>query len=212
MVLPSQLCCRFSFLLLAGLGLAAPAAALVTCCDVDGKRVCGDPPPPQCLDRAKTVFNKGVTQKVEAPPTAEHKVARAAVAAQKAVEEKQATERARRDLALMGSYSSEKEIDLARDRALAEIEKNAAQASARLETALKRQKKLEQDQAFHQNKSLPAPLQAQIRDNASEIATQQKALQEKDANIATVKARFETDKARYRQISHAGAVPPEPTN
>lgn len=208
-MLPS---CRSAFLLLMGWGLAAPAAALITCCDVDGKRICGDPPPPQCLDRARTVFNKGVAQKVEAPPTAEHKAARAAAAAQKAVEEKQAIEQARRDLALMGSYSSEKEIDLARDRALAEIEKNAAQASARLETALKRQKKLEQDQAFYQNKPLPAQLQAQIRDNASEIATQQKALQEKDANTAAVKARFEADKSRYRQITHAGAVPAEPTN
>lgn len=194
-----------------GLGVAAPAAALVTCCDADGKRVCGDPPPSQCLDRAKTVFNKGVVQKVEAPPTVEQRATRRSAAAQKVVEEKQAAEQARRDLALMGSYSSEKEIDLARDRALAEIEKNAAQAGARLETAQKTRKKLEQDQEFYQKKPLPAQLQAQIRDNESEIATQQKVLLEKEASTATIRARFDADKARYRQITKSGDVPPAPT-
>ena len=35
-----------------------PATARIVCCDVDGKRTCGDPPPTQCDNRAKTVFGK----------------------------------------------------------------------------------------------------------------------------------------------------------
>ncbi|MDO8959775.1 MAG: hypothetical protein Q7U85_08590 [Rhodocyclaceae bacterium] len=210
MVLSEKHLLWFAALLL-GLGAVTPAFALVTCCEVNHQRVCGDPPPPQCINRPKIVFKKGVAHEIEAPPTTEQRAARDAMAAKKAEEEKRADEQARRDQALMGSYTSEKEIDLARDRALAEIEKNAAQASARLETALKRQKKLEQDKEFYLKKPLPAQLQAQIRDNDNEIATQQKALQEKDATTAAIRARFDADKARYRQITRTGAIPPAPT-
>jgi hypothetical protein len=105
MVLPSY---RIAALLFIGLGLAAPATALITCCEVDGRRVCGEPAPPQCLHRPKTVFNKGVPQQVEAPPTAEQIEARAAAAARKVEEARLAEEQARRDQALLGSYSNEK--------------------------------------------------------------------------------------------------------
>lgn len=197
--------------LLLGLGAVAPAFALITCCEVNNQRVCGDPPPPQCLSRPKTVFKKGVAREIEAPPTAEQRIAREAAATRKIEEDKRADEQARRDRALLGSYTSEKDIDKARDRALAEIEKNATQASARLETALKRQKKLEQDKEFYLKKPLPAQLQAQIRDNDKEIAAQQKALQEKDAAMAAIRARFDADRERYRLITRTGAVPPAPT-
>jgi signal transduction histidine kinase len=204
MVLLKQSFFRFAVLLL-GLGVVAPATALVTCCDVSNQRVCGDPPPPQCLNKPKTVFKKGVAHEVEAPLTAEQRAAREVAEARKAEEVKQAAEQARRDRALMDSYTGEQDIDLARGRALADIEKNSSQASARLEAAQKRQKKLELDKEFYQKKPLPAQLQAQIRDNENEIATQQKALRDKDEYTAAIKARFEADKARYRQIAR-GAV------
>jgi hypothetical protein len=194
--------CRLTLFMGLCVGISLPAVARITCCDIDGKRVCGDPPPPQCLTKAKTIFGKGgVAKEVEAPLTAEQRVARQAAAARQAEEEKKAIEQARRDRALLDSYSNSQEIDLARDRAVAEIEKNAEQARNRLETALKRQQKLEQEQEFYRNKPVPAGLQAQVRDNASEISAQEKALQEKDDGIAAIKARFEADKARYQQIS-----------
>lgn len=191
----------FAVVLLLGLDPNTAAAVQITCCDVNNQRVCGDPPPPQCLHKTKKVFKKGVAHEVEAPLTAEQRIAREAAVVRKAEAEKLADEQARRDRALRDSYTSEKDIDMARDRALADIEKNASQANARLETAMKRQKKLELDKEFYQKKPLPAQLQAQIRDNDNEIATQQKALREKDESSAAIKARFEADKARYRQIS-----------
>jgi hypothetical protein len=190
-------------LLLAGLTalLAHPAMAGITCCEINGKRVCGDPPPQQCLTRAKTIFNKGgVAQQIEAPLTAEERVARQAEEAKRIETEKKATEQARRDRALRESYANEREIDVARDRAIAEIEKNSQQASSRLEAALKKQKQLLQEKEFYQKKPIPANLQTQLQDNDNEIAAQQKALQEKDAHIAEVTANFAADKQRYHEI------------
>lgn len=186
---------------LALLSCALPAAARTVCCDVDGKRTCGDPAPPQCLNKAKTVFNKGgVAKEVEAPLTAEQRAAREAEAARKVEEEKRAAEQARLDRALLDSYTTEKEIDMARDRAIAEIEKNAEQAKNRLDIALKKQEKFDREKEFYLKKPMPPKLEAQIKDNESEIAAQQKALREKDASIEAVKARYEADKLRYRQL------------
>jgi hypothetical protein len=184
---------------------ALPATARITCCEVDGRRSCGDPPPVQCLNKAKTVFDKGgVAKEVEAPLTQEQKAAREAAAAHKAEEEKKAAEQARRDRALLDSYASEKDIDQAEGRAIAEIEKNTADAQARLDAALKKQKKLNDEKEFYTKKKLPAQLESQIKDNESEIASQQKALQDKDVNVAAVKTRFEADKTRYRQLRAGG--------
>ena len=206
MVLPERTFLRAATLLILGLGVALPAAARITCCDVDGKRVCGDPPPPQCINKARTVFDKGgVAKEVEAPLTMEQRATRDAEAVRKKEEEKKAAEQARKDSALRDSYSNAKEIDHARDRAIADIEKNAEQAKNRLEAALKRQKTLEQEKEFYLKKPMPARLQAQIRDNDSEIAAQQKALEQKDTDIVAAKERFEADKQRYVQITSGTA-------
>jgi len=206
MVLPERTYLHVAALLVLGLGVALPAAARITCCEIDGKRTCGDPPPAQCNTKARTVFEKGgVAKEVEAPLTMEQRAARDAEIARKKEEERKAAEQARKDGALRDSYSSAKEVDHARDRAIVEIEKNAEQAKNRLETALKKQQTLNQEKEFYKKKPLPAPLQAQIRDNESEIAAQQKAIEQKDADIAAVKERYEADKKRYIQITSGTA-------
>lgn len=188
--------------LVLGLGLALPAAARITCCEVDGKRTCGDPAPPQCVTRAKTVFSQGgVAKEVEAPLTAEQIAARDAEAARKKEEEKKAAEQARKDRALLDSYTNEKEIDAARDRSIADIEKNAEQAQNRLESAQAKQKKLDQEKEFYQKRPMPAQLKRQIEENEREIATQQQALTQKDADIAATRERYASDKQRYLQLS-----------
>lgn len=194
-------------MLLLGCGLALPAAARIVCCDVDGRHTCGDPPPPQCNARAQTVYIKGGTSKtVEAPLTAEQKAAREAEEARKKEEERKAAEQARKDRALTGSYSSEKDIDFARDRAVAEIEKNAEQAKLRLEAAQKKQQQLDQEKEFYAKKPLPFSLKKQVEQNAKEIATQQKALEQKDVDVAAARARYDADKERFRQITGMAGV------
>ncbi len=188
--------------LLLGTAFTLPAAAKITCCDIDGKRTCGDPAPQQCLDKAKTVFDKGgVAREIERPLTKEELAAREAEKVRAAEEKKKAEEMARRDRALTDSYTTEHDIDKARDRAIVEIEKNAEQAKNRLEAAEKKKLKLDQEKEFYTKKPMPANLQSQIRDNEAELAAQQKALQQKDTDIAAAKARFEADKKRYRELT-----------
>lgn len=196
MVLPRPV--RLSIVLLLGAGLVSPVCAKITCCEVNGQRVCGDPTPPQCYDKARKVFGKGgVAREIEAPLTAEQLAAREAEKVRKQEEERKAVEQRRRDRALLDSYSSAAEIDQARDRAIADIEKNAEQAKNRLATAQKKQQKLESEKEFYKNKPLPAALSNQLKEIEAEIAAQQKALAQKDSDIAAVRERYEADKQRY---------------
>lgn len=194
--------------LVAGLVWGAPVAAEIVCCDVDGKRTCGDPPPPECTARAKTIYRKGgVAKEIEAPLTAEQRRAREAEEARKREEAKKAAEQARKDRALLDSYSSIHEIDIARDRSLADIEKNTAQLRQRLEAALAKRTKLEQEKEFYLKKPMPAALQKQIDENAADIAALERAIAEKDAAARATRERFEADKQRYLQLTGKAPKP-----
>jgi len=147
------------------------------------------------------VFTQGgVTKEIEAPLTEEQKAAREAEKVRKVEEEKQAAEQARRDRALTGSYSSEKDIDLALERSIANIEKNASQAKARLETAQKKQLELAKEKEFYSKKPMPAQLKRQVEENEKELAAQEAILKQKDADIEAAKTRFGEDKKRYQQL------------
>lgn len=185
----------------AGLSLAFAAQARIFCCEVDGQRTCGNPMPPQCRDKDKKVYEKGVAREVERPPTREELVAREAERQRLAEARKKAEEQARIDRALKESYTSEADIDRARDRAIVELERNAEQARQRLESALQKQAGIAQEKEFYRKKTLPDALQKQIEGNDAEIAAQQQALAKKDADVDAVKARFERDKQRYRQLA-----------
>jgi len=181
--------------------LAAPVAATITCCVVDGRRICGNPPPAQCVGRERIVMQDGVKRTIEAPLTAEQRAARAAEEARKREAEQKAREQKRRDQALLASYSNEGEIDRAMQRAISHIEKNAEQARNRLDAALRQQQALEKERGLHANKPLTARLQTQIRDNEAEIAAQQQALADKDAQIEAVRERYEANKQRFRELT-----------
>lgn len=189
------------FALVCGLSLHLPAFAAITCCEVEGKWYCGKPPPAQCVGKAQTVTQGGVTRAVETPLTAEQRAARDAEETLRKEEEKKALEQRRRDRALLDSFTSLAEIDRAQNRALAELGKHIDQANNRIAAAQARQQKIETEKEFYANKPLPAALQRRIRENASELAEQNRILVEKNREIEAVKERFAADKERYRRLT-----------
>ena len=158
------------------LAMGASAQMRIYCCDdATGRKVCGDFLPEACQGRAyEERDNRGfVSKTVEAPLTPEQQARREAEALKKEADAKKAAEERRRSLALLSTYSSEKDINSARDRALAEIEKNRKESQLRLDEANKRKKKIDGDKDFYKGKPLPEDDKAQIRDNEKDIAAQQ---------------------------------------
>ena len=191
---------RLCAALLAGMAVSLPAAARTYCCtDKAGHKYCGDSLPEQCEGAYKEFGEKGV-RNVEAPLTAEQKAQREAEAARKKEAERVANEQRRKDQALLNTYGNEKDIDLLRDRAVADIEASSKQAQEKYEKAIKRKQQLEKELEFYAKKPVPDSLKSQIKENETEIQAQTKALDGKKKDIEDVRARFEDDRKRYRTL------------
>jgi len=186
------------------LALGAAAQTRIYCCDdAKGRKVCGDFLPPECQGRAyEERDNRGfVSKTVDAPLTAEQQARRDAELAKKEEQKKKAAEERRRTLALLSTYSSEKDINSARDRSLAELSKSMKQSQQRLEDANKKKKKLEADKEFYKGKAVPEQVKAAIRDNEKEIQAQQAAVDVKLKEMEDVRARFAEEKKRYLELT-----------
>jgi len=123
-----------SLLVLALAAAVFPAAAATyKWTDEKGEVHYGDSVPPQYINRAMTEMDRrgNVVRQVGAALTPEQLRERNAEVARKQEEEKRAQERRRRDLALVGTYSSETEIDAARDRYASQIDTYIRAAEAR---------------------------------------------------------------------------------
>ena len=198
---------------LIGAAFALPASARTFCCtDAKGRKLCGDTLPEQCENRAYKEFGEGKVRNVEAPLTPEQKAQREAAEAKKLEDEKVAAEQKRRDQALLNTYGNEKDIDLMRDRAVADTEATGKQAQEKYDAAQKRKKQLERELEFYAKKPVPANLKSQVKENEIEIAAQQKAIEDKKKDVEAVRAKFEEDRKRYRFLTQGDgkAAPARP--
>ena len=215
MVSPKSL--LLTTLTLTVVGLAASDDAMARnsyCCnDANGKLTCGDMLPVACQKRAYRIIDeKGfLVREVEAPLTPEQRVLRDAEEVKKQEEAKKAAEEKRRNQALIATYPSEKDIDLARDRALADFDKASADTQKHYDEALKQKKKLDAEKEFYVKKPMPANLKKQIEDNDSAIRTAQAALDSRKQEGETLRAKFDDEKKRYMELRYGKstvAAPP----
>ena len=184
--------------------LGVTAQVRIYCCDdAKGRKVCGDFLPPACQGRAyEERDTRGFVSKVvEAPLTPEQQARRDAEKAKKEEEAKKAGEERRKVLALLSTYSSEKDITTARDRALAEVEQNMKQSQQRLEDARKKKVKLDSEKEFYKGKTLPDSVKADVRENEKEIKAQQAAVDGRLKDMEEIRTRFAEERKRYLELT-----------
>lgn len=197
-------------LLLALLAPGWAAAERVTyCCQDDtGHQTCGDVLPPQCYNKAYRVLgSKGLTlRRVETPLTPEQRAQREADAQRKQSEERTAREQRRRDMALLETYASDKDIDAMRDRALRAHEQSLRELQTRRVDLQKKQKAYASEAEFYTKKPMPPELRNAIKDTDAELQglDAQVAVRQKDADAT--RARFDDEKQRFLDIKHRGAT------
>jgi hypothetical protein len=205
---------RAIFLVLLALAVApawaqAPnAGRMYKCVDAKGKVYYTQLPPAECLGRASQELNKSgtaVIKRNEAPPTAEQRAKveaeREAERKRKLEEEQRTKEECRQSMALLNTYSSEKDIDEARDRALKENEATIAETERRIQLALKRQKELNAEKAFFVNKPLPKKLAEDVQNNEIELRNQDELLGARRKQADTINAKYDEDKHRYIELT-----------
>jgi len=106
----------------------------------------------------------------------------------------------RRDRALLQSYSTESEIDLARTRALGTIDAQVQSALAYTATLTTRRDELEAKRKGLGNKPLPPVIERELATVDSELNKQSELIAAKQKDIAHVNARYDGDKQRWREL------------
>ena len=189
----------------------APAAAqqrMYKCVDARGKVYYTQVPPPECLGRDTQELDKSGTpmRKSQTPAalTPAQQKAREAELKKKLEAEERAKEERRKNTALLNTYSSEKDIDDARARALKEAELAIAETEKRIVGAQKRKKELESEKEFYVKKPMPLRLTQDIANNEIDIKNQTELLDAKKKEISVINAKYDSDKRRYVELTAQG--------
>ncbi len=203
---------RTVFIFLLTALLAAPAASqqrMYKCMDAKGKVYYTQIPPQECLGRATDELNKSgrVINRNEVPPTAEQRAAREAARTKKLEDDAQAKEERRKNMSLLNTYSSEKDVEDARARALAGTEAAIKASERRIADLQKRQKELEAEKDFYAKKTLPSKLTMDIRNTEFEIQTQTDSIEAKKKDMSVINAKYDEDKRKYLELTRAPAAP-----
>jgi chromosome segregation ATPase len=164
--------------------------------DENGTTHYGETIPPKYADRNAQTFDKGRVQKPDPKERDKSAPQRTRTLTQ---DEEQAQ---RRDNALLNTYSSEKEIDLARDRNLQQVEARISSYSTLLKSAQDNLVSLQQEREhlMKQNRKIPKSLEEDLVDAQNRIAKFQADLEHNNQELESVKKKYAADKARYREL------------
>jgi len=176
---------------------ATAEAKLYKWVDDKGETHYGEVVPPEYANKDKVQFEKGREVKQKEP-------AGEAGSGKKSAEEDQATiDQRRRDKALVNTYSNEKEIDLSRDRNLQQVEARINSVQLLLKSA---QESLdnyhkEADGLKQSGNKIPDSLRSDISEGENKVAKLKQDLAKAQEKDASVKASYEADKVRYRELT-----------
>jgi len=200
---------------LVGLALGALAAsgaanaAMYKWVDDKGVVHYSDKMPPDAVNKGNVELNKqGMQVRKVAPAMPDEK--RHALEAEQARQldqqreaARQQQEAARRDRALLDSYTTEGDIDLAKSRAIRTLQASVDSAQAYSAQLTKRKAGLLE-------RKRTADVEREIAGIDENLARQTALIAEKKRQLVEVAARYDADKARWRAIKSGATVPGEP--
>ena len=114
----------------------------------------------------------------------------------------------RRNRALLATYTSEKDIEESRRRALSDHQKQVQEVEKKIDDIRKRQVRFEKDLAVYKEAGKgepPARLREEVTNAEIDLKAQQGLLEAKKKEAAGINARYDEDRRRYREAT--GAAP-----
>ena len=195
---------RLFVALIIGMTFSLPVTAkMYKWVDDQGVTHYGETVPPEYADKDRSELNKaGRVIKKKEVLTPEERRAKELEGIKQRENEEAALEWKRRDKALLNTYSNVKEIDLARDRSLQQVEARINSIGSQLKMAEDNLKGLqkEADGYTKANKKIHASLQEDLQESQARLAKLQQDMEKSRAEKAAVEARFNADKARYNEL------------
>lgn len=174
------------FTLLALLPLAVAAQATYRCTAKDGKKYYGATIPQQCTGVVVEQLSASgtVVKRIDPQASADDRAKKEAEEAERRKQALLAKEQARRDQALLATYSSEKDVEDMRRRALEDNQRLAEQ----IETNIA---------------SLKARAAKGDASANSELSMQEGLLDGKKKEAQAINAKYDDDRRRYRELTEA---------
>lgn len=198
-------------LFLVALGSAQAAGEFYCCQDPNtGRRICGDTLPEQCRGRAYRVLdsNGNIAKEVGAPLTPEQKAEQIVENRRRKQLEDSTREQRRRDQALLDTYATPEDIDFAQQKAEADVNFAILATISRIDSARTKRKKFEDEAEFYKKKALPPELDQELRALDHEIKLQQDLLAIKKRDFDAIKAKYDTDRRRYFELTRRTPAAP----
>jgi len=187
--------------------LAAQAQVTYRCTGTDGKRYYGSTIPMQCVGRVIEQLNAQglVVRRIDPAGEEKEREAKAAAAAKAKDEEAAMREETRRNRALLATYTSERDIEDARARALADNHAALQDAEAKIDALKKRRAGYDKERDFYQDKKGAAKPPAKLLDDINavdlDLKAQQDLLTAKKKDVEIINAKYDQDKKRYLQLT-----------
>jgi hypothetical protein len=193
--------------------LAAQAQSTYRCTGNDGKKYYGSTIPMQCVGRPVEQLSSAGTVVRRIDPEGEEKArADQEASAEKQKEQDAANREAmRRSRALLATYTSERDIEETRRRALEDNEKAMQEVEAKIEALQKRRAGYEKELAFYQDSKdkkaksgPPAKLTNDLKNSDIDLKAQEDLLAAKKKEVVAINAKYDEDKKRYLAATRRG--------
>ena len=206
---------RFSLIAAAAL-LAAPLVAeaqttayTYRCTSKDGKKYYGSTIPAQCLGQPIEQLNKQGTVVKRIDPEGDEKAReeKAAATAKAREEEAASREELRRGRALLATYTSERDIEDARKRALEDNEKAVREVEGKIDALKKKKSGYERDIAMYKDPAnkkggeVPTRLTSDLKNSEIDLKAQEDLLAAKKKEVNGINAKYDDDKKRYLELT-----------
>lgn len=205
--------------LLIAVSLAPAAGAAYKCVDENGLTHIGDTPPAGCANVVMYEVSKSgaVMRKIDPTPTPEQVKARDAEFERARESLKSQSEQKRKDMALLNTFSAEREFDVVRDRNIEPIRARIRSAEERIKAVEKRQLELEEEMEFYRagkSKARTLAPPPQLSTDLTRVRNERTALMSgiarDEKEIEKVKEKFDADKKRWLALKSATPSKPAP--
>ncbi len=197
---------------------AGAAGAAYKCVDENGTTHIGDTPPAGCANvkMYETTRSGAVIRTIDPTPTAEELKAKTEAMAKQKEADKAMGEQKRKDMALLNTYATEKEFEVAKERNVDPVKSRIASAVDRIKAVEKRQKEIEEEMEFYRAgksktksneppKGLVADLERVRLEKSALIST----IARDEKEIEEIKAKYELDRKRWLDLKSGAANKPK---
>ena len=194
---------------------ASDALAAFRCVDEKGITHIGDTPPAACSKVPMFEISRSgsVLRKIDPTPSAEEVKLREAEAADRKEREKAAAEQRRKDMALLSTYSTPAEFDMARERNIEPVQGRIKSAQERIAAVEKRAQELADEMEFYKAGKSKAAKKQEVREVPSQLsADHDRVMAEKAAltkgisgyerEIVEIQRKFDADKRRWVELKN----------